>query len=273
MSEELLVTARDNALIDPSLHIWTWEVAMYLFLGGLTAGIMIFSALMVVRHKDEIAPFATTRLAMLAPIVLSLGMTTLFLDLEHKLFVYRFYTSFQLTSPMSWGAWILIVVYPVSILQILSTLRSGYPFLAVFVDRLTIGRLILDGCERYRKAIALTVIPFAVMLGVYTGILLSAFSARPFWNSGVLGILFLVSGMSTAAALVVLLARQRSEKELFTWIDLVLIVAEIGLVALSLISLASAKSLVGSAACICSSVDCPAIIFRMVLLIVFSIPV
>jgi hypothetical protein len=31
MSEELLVTARDNALIDPSLHIWTWEVAMYLW--------------------------------------------------------------------------------------------------------------------------------------------------------------------------------------------------------------------------------------------------
>jgi formate-dependent nitrite reductase membrane component NrfD len=55
----------------------------------------------------------------------------------------------------------------------------------------------------------------------------------------VLGVLFLVSGMSTAAALVVLMARQRSEKELFTWIDVVLIAAEIGLVALSLISLAS----------------------------------
>ena len=41
MSEELLVTARSNALIDPGLHIWTWEVAMYLFLGGLTAGVMI----------------------------------------------------------------------------------------------------------------------------------------------------------------------------------------------------------------------------------------
>ena len=242
MSEELLVTARDNALIDPSLHIWTWEVAMYLFLGGLTAGIMIFAALMTVRNKDQVAPFATTRLAILAPIVLSLGMTTLFLDLEHKLFVYRFYTSFQITSPMSWGAWILIVVYPVSILQILSTLRSGYPFLAEYVDRLTTGRLVVDWCERYRKEIALTVIPFAVVLGIYTGILLSAFGARPFWNSGVLGLLFLVSGMSTAAALVVLMAKQRSEKELFTWIDLVLIAAEIGLVALSLISLASGSA-------------------------------
>jgi len=176
---------------------------------------------------------------LLAPIVLSLGMTSLFLDLEHKLFVYRFYTSFQITSPMSWGAWILIVVYPISILQILSTMRSGYSFLASFVDKLTIGRLVVDWCERYRTEIAYAVIPFAVALGIYTGILLSAFGARPFWNSGVLGLLFLVSGMSTAAALVVLIARQKSEKELFTRIDLVLIAAEIALVALSLISLAS----------------------------------
>lgn len=239
MKEELLVTARNNALIDPSLHIWTWEVAMYLFLGGLTAGIMIFAALMIVRDKDQVAPFAATRLALLAPIVLSVGMTSLFLDLEHRLFVYRFYTSFQITSPMSWGAWILIVVYPISVLQILSTIRGGYPFLASFVDRLTTGRTIVDWCERYRTEIAVSVIPFAVALGIYTGILLSAFGARPFWNSGVLGVLFLASGMSTAAALVALIARQQSEKELFTLIDVVLICAEIALVALSLISLAS----------------------------------
>ena len=239
MSEELLVTARDNALIDPSLHIWTWEVAMYLFLGGMTAGIMIFAALMTVRDKDQVAPFATTRLAFLAPIVLSIGMTTLFMDLEHKLFVYRFYTSFQITSPMSWGAWILIVVYPISVLQILSTVRTGYPSFAATIDRLVIGRLITDWCERNRRKIAFSVIPFAVALGIYTGILLSAFSARPFWNSGVLGLLFLVSGLSTAAALVVLIARQKSEKELFTGMDLVLIFAEIALVALFLISLAS----------------------------------
>jgi len=239
MSEELFVTARDNTLIDPSLHIWTWEVAMYLFLGGLTAGVMFFAAVMTVRNKDQVAPFAATRLALLAPIVLSLGMTSLFLDLEHKLYVYRFYTSFQITSPMSWGAWILVVVYPISVLQILSTIRSGYSFLGSLIDRLAIGKLVVDWCERYRTEIAFAVIPFAVALGIYTGILLSAFGARPFWNNGVLGLLFLVSGLSTAAALVVLIARQKSEKELFTRLDLVLIFAEIALVTLVLISLAS----------------------------------
>lgn len=212
---------------------------MYLFLGGLTAGVMIFAAIMTVMNRDEEAPFAAKRLALLAPIVLSAGMTTLFLDLEHKLFVYRFYTSFQITSPMSWGAWILIVIYPISILQILSTFRSGYGFFAGFIDRIAIGRTVLDLCERYRREIAIVAIPFAIALGIYTGILLSAFGARPFWNSGVLGPLFLVSGLSTAAALVTLIARKHSERELFTRIDLVLIAAEIALVALFLINLAT----------------------------------
>ena len=54
-----------------------------------------------------------------------------------------------------------------------------------------------------------------------------------------LGPLFLVSGMSTAAALVALLAVRRSEKELFTRIDLVLIFVELTFVALFLINLAT----------------------------------
>lgn len=239
MQEELFVTARSNALIDPTLHIWTWEVAMYLFLGGLTAGIMVFAAYIALTKKDEEAPFAATQLALFAPIALSLGMTTLFLDLEHKLYVFRFYTAFKALSPMSWGAWILIVIYPVATLQILSTLRSGYPQVSPFVDRFAIGKWVLDWCEAHRRQIAMAAIPFGIALGIYTGILLSAFSARPFWNSGVLGPLFLVSGMSTAAAFVALAARKHSEKVLFTRIDLLLIAAELALVALFIINLAS----------------------------------
>ena len=250
MDEELLVTARANDLIDPSLQIWTWEVAMYLFLGGVTAGIMIFAAAVALLKKDETAPFAATRLAILAPIVLSLGMTTLFMDLEHKLYVYRFYTTFKVLSPMSWGAWILVIIYPVSILQILSTLRRGVPQAAGFIDRHTISRAIVDWCERHRREISLVALPAGVLLGVYTAILLSAFSARPFWNTGVLAPLFLVSGLSTAAALVALLTRDHGERAWFTRIDIVLILLELALVGLFIINLAT-----GSAAQI-QALDC-----------------
>lgn len=242
MTEELLVTARANPLIDPGLDIWTWEVAMYLFLGGLTAGIMVFAALMQLLNKEREAPFAAQGLALLAPIVLSLGMTTLFLDLEHKLYVFRFYTSFQVTSPMSWGSWILLIIYPVATLQLLSTLRKGYPVTQPWIERLPFAAAIVDWCETHRRRIALIAIPSAVGLGIYTGILLSAFSARPFWNSGLLGPLFLVSGLSTAAALVALLSPHRDERALFTRIDLAIIVVELLLVALFLISLANGSA-------------------------------
>ena len=240
--EELLVTGRNNALIDPGLGIWTWEVAMYLFLGGVTAGIMIFAAVVALLKKDEQAPFASDRLAILAPIVLSLGMTTLFLDLEHKLYVYRFYMTFKVLSPMSWGAWILIIIYPVSVLQILSTLRRGVPQAGEFMDRLAVGRAVIDWCEQHRREISLVAVPVGVVLGVYTAILLSAFSARPFWNTGILAPLFLVSGLSTAAALVALLTKSHTERKWFTEVDIVLIIVELALVGLFIINLATGSA-------------------------------
>jgi protein NrfD len=238
MIEEVLATARSNPLVDPNLTIWSWQIAVYLFLGGVTAGIMCLSAMIALLNKEQEAPFAAWRLPLWAPIVLSLGMTTLFLDLEHKLFVYRFYTTFEPASPMSYGAWILIFVYPAAIALILATLRQGYPLLASYLDRLRIGTWLLDWAERHRKGIALGNIPFGIALGIYTGILLSAFMARPFWNTAILGPLFLVSGLSTAAALAALLGREASERHLFTWVDVGLIVTELALIALLLISLA-----------------------------------
>ncbi len=239
MLEQILVSARSNPHIDPVMSVWGWQISVYLFLGGLTAGIMFFSALMLLLNKDKEAPFAVNGLALLGPVVLSLGMTTLFLDLEHKLFVWRFYTTFQPTSPMSYGAWILILVYPVAILQVLSTFRTGYGYVANLINDVPFVPAILDGAERYRRLIAWLAIPIAVALGVYTGILLSAFSARPFWNTGLLGPLFLVSGLSTGAALTALIARQHSERHLFTLIDAGLILVELIIVALLLVNLAT----------------------------------
>ncbi|HHH38544.1 MAG TPA: polysulfide reductase [Sedimenticola sp.] len=239
MLEQILVTARSNPHVDPVISVWGWEISVYLFFGGLTAGIMLFAAIMLLLRREAEAPFAVNRLALLGPIALSLGMTTLFMDLSVKLHVFRFYTTFEPTSPMSYGAWILILVYPVSILQILSTLRPGFPMLAGLLDDQRWGRAVLDRCERHRRLIAWLTIPIAVGLGIYTGILLSAFSARPFWNSGLLGPLFLVSGLSTAAALTALFARETGERHLFTRLDLGLILVELALVALLLINLAT----------------------------------
>lgn len=237
MVEEILVTARHNAKIDPSLAIWSWEIPVYLFLGGLTAGIMCFAAYAVLANKDEELVFTHDRIALWAPIALSIGMTALFLDLEHKFYVFRFYTSFQPASPMSWGAWILVLVYPLMILQTFSTLRRGYPTLAGWLERLPLGAGALDLSEKARRPVAVLVIPLAVGLGIYTGVLLSAFSARPFWNTGLLGPLFLVSGLSTAGAVALIGARLECERHFLTRTDIFLIGVELTLIALLIINL------------------------------------
>jgi formate-dependent nitrite reductase membrane component NrfD len=237
MVEELLVTARYNPKVDPSLAIWSWEIPVYLFLGGLTAGIMCFAAYAVLTRKADDMPFTHDRFALWAPVALSVGMTALFLDLEHKLYVFRFYTSFEPASPMSWGAWILILVYPLMVLQTFSTLRRGYPTLASWLEKLPFTSTALDVSEKFRLPIAALVIPLAVALGIYTGVLLSAFSARPFWNTGLLGPLFLVSGLSTAGALALFGTRLEREKHFFTRADITLIGIELMLIALLIINL------------------------------------
>lgn len=239
MIEEVLVTARYNAKVDPVLGIWTWEIAFYLFMGGMAAGIMLFSAWAVLTRRQEILTFAHDRFSLWAPVALSLGMTTLFLDLEYKIHVFRFYTSFEPSSPMSWGAWVLVLIYPLMVVQILSTLRKGYPMLASLLERLPLGSWLLDLCEKRRGMIAIAVIPLAVGLGIYTGVLLSAFSARPFWNSAALGPLFLISGLSTAAVIPILAGVQRHERHFFEVADMALICIELLLIGLLLVNLAT----------------------------------
>jgi protein NrfD len=69
-----------------------------------------------------------------------------------------------------------------------------------------------------------------VALGAYTGVLLGTLGARAAWSSVVLGPLFLVSGISTGAALVMLFPiSEREHRQLRNW-D----VAAIGLEALLL---------------------------------------
>ncbi|MGB8930199.1 MAG: NrfD/PsrC family molybdoenzyme membrane anchor subunit, partial [Anaeromyxobacteraceae bacterium] len=115
--------ARYSHLIDPKLHVWGWEIPVYLFLGGMAAGVMILTALLQRRGGERSA--AARWLPLLAPALVSVGMGALFLDLSHKLYVWRFYLAFRWTSPMSWGAWILVVVYPVTILQGLASIDDA----------------------------------------------------------------------------------------------------------------------------------------------------
>ena len=70
----------------------------------------------------------------------------------------------------------------------------------------------------------------SVILGVYTGILFSAFNARPLWNTSILGPLFLASGLSAGAAVIMLFSKNHLERTIFSKIDITIIVVELFLI-------------------------------------------
>jgi len=231
-----LLTTRHNPMIDPSLHVWGWEVPVYLFLGGWVAGAMVLSGWLMRRRGRDDGPSVVRVLPWIGLVLISLGMGALFLDLEHKLYVWRMYTTFQPSSPMSWGGWILIGVYPVLLLTGVANLPAALADAWAPLGALA-RRLREPGAT---GLLGLANVVLGVGLGIYTGILLSSLGARPLWSSGVLGPLFLVSGLSTGAAFAHLIARDVLERSLLVRSDSLFLVTELALIALFLIGLASA---------------------------------
>lgn len=244
-----LESGRNHLLIDPSLHVWGWQIALYLFLGGIVAGIMVFTGLRFLGRTPRPPSLAMALIPWFAPLLLSLGMLFLWLDLEHPFNAWRFYMVFQVSSPMSWGAWILLAVYPSSVaLAWVSTREAlGGPLgprdgpwssLWLWLTRRLAG---VEGWLRaHLRGLALSNLLLGSALGIYTGILLGTMAARPLWNSPLLGPLFLVSGMSSAAAFMLLYPLSERERVFLGRTDLTLILVEMGLLFLWMVGLASA---------------------------------
>ena len=203
-------------MIDPALQIWGADVAVYLFLGGLVAGMMVILGYFLFKGRHKELRCSCALLPGLGIILLSAGMFALFLDLEHRWQFWRMYVTFKPASPMSWGSWILLLVYPSLLAALLLRLPEPAKKALPFLRKAAEGALEKPGLVR---AIGIANMALGGMLGIYTGILLSTLGARPLWNSPMLGFLFLVSGLSTAAAFVHLIARDPYERQLLARAD------------------------------------------------------
>jgi formate-dependent nitrite reductase membrane component NrfD len=226
MTETLVL--RTNEGIDPRLHIWGWDVAGYLFLGGLVAGLLFFIGLHMRRAGSRAGlPTSVRWGAVAAPLLLGLGMFLLFLDLDLKLHVWRFYTAFRWTSPMSWGSWVLLLVFPLMLVQVLLIAPE---FIRSLLVRSRAASWLATLAGRGWNALATLSILCGAALGIYTGILLGASVARPLWSSAALGPLFLASGISGAAALLALLEKDHAARSWFTRADVWALGAELVLI-------------------------------------------
>lgn len=201
-------TTRHNPLIDPQLAVWSWEIPVYLFLGGVVAGLMVLGGLAMLRiaRGDDSRTFFSMQAPLLGFVLMNIGMLALLLDLTHRLYVWRIYLTFQASSPMSWGSWVLIIVYGVLLVSALVRLPQSWPWLGRTVPRLDTVSTALVERPLWLMLLGWSNIALGIGLGIYTGILLNTMVARPLWNSAILGPLFLFSGLSAGAAVMHLAA-------------------------------------------------------------------
>jgi len=178
--------------------VWGWQIAWYLFLGGLGAGATLTS-LVASRSGTRFSAIERAGATLAGPAV-AFGTALLIVDLgmgrrEPWRLVYL-YTNW--TSPMTWGTWILTLFIPIALLHALAvtdTLGKRFERYVAPVRRV---------CKR--GAVALKVIAgvLALSTAIYTGVLLSVPPSFPLLNSLLLPVLFLVSALSTGLSAAVL---------------------------------------------------------------------
>jgi protein NrfD len=134
--------------------------------------------------------------------LLNLGMLALLLDLAHPLYVWAVYIAFKPLSPMSWGSWVLLIVYGILLVSALLRLPESWPWLGERVPLLKKASEYFVGSPKRMRWLGYVNIGFGIAVGIYTGILLNTMVARPLWNSAILAPLFLFSGLSAGAAVV-----------------------------------------------------------------------
>ena len=178
---------------------WGMPIVLYLFSAGVAAGAFCFAALTSRRPGEGF--MATSRAAaLLAPPALAFGLAMLILDLGYKTRFWFTMAAFNVVSPMSMGVWLLILFSAIATLYAIfwipEVVRKRIPL---------VGRWLLWEREWVRNALGFVGVPLALLVAIYTGVLLSTTSI-PLWRNTALPALFCFSAMDTGFAGGVLLA-------------------------------------------------------------------
>jgi protein NrfD len=185
---------------------WTWWIIFYFFIGGIAGGAFFLASLLYLFGRPADRP-----LVRLGYYVAFIGAVVsgifLIVDLDRPLRFWHMLIQsntgqlmFKSWTPMSVGSWGLLLFGLFAALAALSAAREE--------GRVQRGPAFLVA-SGFRSMVAIVGGLFGFFLAGYTGVLLSV-SNRPVWaDSPLLGVLFLFSAGSTAAATLILLARRR----------------------------------------------------------------
>ena len=189
---------------------WGWYIVLYFFVGGIAGGCCFLAGLLHFFGGPEDRPTIRAGYvigligAVLSALLLTLDLTKPLRFWHMILMSHRGAPLFKPWSPMSVGAWGLLVFGGVTLMGTLGALgetRSRWRG-AAWLARGLPGALLAGSSAL-----------LGLFVAGYTGVLL-AVTNRPIWaESPLLGALFLCSGVSTAAATLLLLRQRIGQAE------------------------------------------------------------
>jgi formate-dependent nitrite reductase membrane component NrfD len=188
---------------------WTWYILFYFFLAGLSGGSYVLATLLRLRGDSaaegaaRVGYYVAFPTMLVCPILLTLdlGQPLRFWHMLVNTTPGHVAPSFKYWSPMSVGAWALVVFGGFVTVSFLDALRRD--------GRL--GGTTTDRAGVLAKLWSVVGAVVGLFIAGYTGVLL-AVSNQPVWSdTWALGGLFLASGLSGSAALLGWLVRSRPE--------------------------------------------------------------
>jgi molybdopterin-containing oxidoreductase family membrane subunit len=190
---------------------WGMWVAGYIFFIGLSAGAFLLSSLVYVFGIHKLERIAKLALYVAAT-TLMMSLVTIWFDLGHMWRAYEVITRPQFHSMMAWMIWLYSAYFALLLGEIYYAMRRD-------VKKLSPQEVQED--DRKLKRLATIGIPLAIAFHGGVGALFGTVSARPFWNSPIYPIMFLVGALLSGGALMTFIVTVFWSEKDEAWLDLI----------------------------------------------------
>lgn len=191
---------------------WGLWVGAYIYLVGVSAGAFLISALVYAFGIKQLEKVG--KLALFTAIVaLGVSMFSIWLDLGHPERFIELLTRTNFRSMMGWMIWLYSAYFVLLVVELWFALRADFVAWSARKDIagslarfLTFGRSdvsanALARDKRLLRILGTIGVPLAIAFHGGVGALFGVVGARPYWNTGLTPIMFLVGALLSGGAL------------------------------------------------------------------------
>ncbi len=189
--------------------VWDWPIAIYLLLVGISAGMITLTMLLKYYVPAEYSgknPIVMAT-AIVAPLSVMVGLIILIFHLTRPTAFWHLLVFYNPDSIMSLGVMLFQVYFVFIFLWLVSLYRDELLRLVGKFNKgclFSLVRNLSAIIQKRRQWFENMLLVLAVLLGCYTGFLLSALKSFPMLNNPVLPLLFLASGTTSGIAVAML---------------------------------------------------------------------